>query len=347
MKKPFTILVTLITLVTISSHAAKIRANNTGVKSVSDLVYRTLDSAYNAAKAGDTIYVEPSVEDYTISAITKKIILIGNGYFLNENAGISYTSSTSNIISNFNVEAGAAGSLFTGLNFKGVVTADADNLSFYRNKFNSGFTFDNSPDITNHSNIVLIGNFIEGNIVNNRGSGTFTNLIISNNFISSNFFYLGHVSSGTCSNNTLIYGPTITGVNSNFTLSNFVIQNNIFAYNPDASFPYRHVNSTFKNNICSAAPLGYNNTSSTGNVFNVNMTTVFEGTGSSDGKYKLKTNSPAIGAGVGGVDCGAFGGSTPYMLSGQPNIPSIYYLSVPANSNGNTLNITLSTKSNP
>jgi hypothetical protein len=50
---------------------------------------------------------------------------------------------------------------------------------------------------------------------------------------------------------------------------------------------------------------------------------------STDGQWQLKANSPALGAGENGVDCGMFGGSTPYILSGMPNIPAIYYLNTP------------------
>jgi len=78
------------------------------------------------------------------------------------------------------------------------------------------------------------------------------------------------------------------------------------------------------------------------------MTTVFVGsTGqSTDGQWQLKEGSPAIGAGLSGEDCGMFGGNTPYHLSGLPNIPSIYKLSMPSTSNGNTLPVTISVKTN-
>ena len=52
------------------------------------------------------------------------------------------------------------------------------------------------------------------------------------------------------------------------------------------------------------------------------MTTVFKYTGSTDGRYKLKAGSPAIGYGVGGVDCGIYGGPEPYVLSGMPTVPA-------------------------
>ncbi len=49
---------------------------------------------------------------------------------------------------------------------------------------------------------------------------------------------------------------------------------------------------------------------------------------STDGKWQLKTGSPAIGAGVSGVNCGVFGGVTPYVLSGVPNLPHIYQAAI-------------------
>jgi hypothetical protein len=89
-----------------------------------------------------------------------------------------------------------------------------------------------------------------------------------------------------------------------------------------------------------------------GNQLNVNMDNVYlgfsSGTGySSDGRYKLKAGSPAIGAGVlngGPVDCGAYGGPAPYILSGMPSIPSIYTFTAPVQVNSGTtsINITVS-----
>ena len=52
-----------------------------------------------------------------------------------------------------------------------------------------------------------------------------------------------------------------------------------------------------------------------------------------DNRYELKAGSPAIGAGVGGIDCGAFGGETPYKLSGIPFVPLIYQVNAPTTGN--------------
>jgi hypothetical protein len=72
---------------------------------------------------------------------------------------------------------------------------------------------------------------------------------------------------------------------------------------------------------------------------------VFVGTGSTDGQWQLKPGSPAIGAGVGGVDCGMFGGDSPYVLSGIPSIPTIYFFNAPLEG-GNQLPVQIKIKSN-
>jgi hypothetical protein len=102
------------------------------------------------------------------------------------------------------------------------------------------------------------------------------------------------------------------------------------------------------NNIGNSTQFGNAN----GNKQNVTMTSVFEGTGSSDGAFRLKSGSPAIGAGYGStsanpVDCGIFGGNTPYKLSGLPAIPSIYfYTNQPVGSNSDPINVQVKVRSN-
>lgn len=102
------------------------------------------------------------------------------------------------------------------------------------------------------------------------------------------------------------------------------------------------------NNIGNATQFG----TADGNQQNVDMTTVFVGTGSNDGYYKLKVGSPAIGAGYGStvqnpVDAGMFGGSTSYVLSGLPAIPSIYFFAnQPVGSNSDPIDVQIKVKSN-
>jgi hypothetical protein len=49
---------------------------------------------------------------------------------------------------------------------------------------------------------------------------------------------------------------------------------------------------------------------------------------------QLPANSAAKGKGLGGVDCGPFGGDDPYCLSGLNYIPTIAKLSIPVKTTG-------------
>ncbi len=56
---------------------------------------------------------------------------------------------------------------------------------------------------------------------------------------------------------------------------------------------------------------------------------VFVWTGSDDAKFDFKTGSPALGYCQDGADCGAFGGTTPYRLSGIPARPRVTLVQTP------------------
>ncbi len=56
--------------------------------------------------------------------------------------------------------------------------------------------------------------------------------------------------------------------------------------------------------------------------------------------------NPATGTGFGGIDMGAFSGTTAFVLGLQPAIPAIYQINAPAAPSGNTMTVTFSTKSN-
>jgi hypothetical protein len=86
------------------------------------------------------------------------------------------------------------------------------------------------------------------------------------------------------------------------------------------------------------------------NVFSALTSNLFVGlTGNTtDTQWKLKTGSSAIGAGIDGVDCGMYGGNTPYRPSGiQLGQPTINSFTAPASVQQNgTLNVKVSAKVN-
>ena len=92
MKKLF-LVATVIVAMSVNLNAAIWRVNNiAGVNAD----FTTIQAAHNAANAGDTIYLEPSAGNYGNLTATKRLVIIGPGYFLAENEGLqaNHTSST-------------------------------------------------------------------------------------------------------------------------------------------------------------------------------------------------------------------------------------------------------------
>jgi hypothetical protein len=320
--------------------------NNVGV--VAD--HATFNSAVNAAAVGDTIYLEPSATNYATGGmtVTRRLVVIGPGYFLNPantttpgNAGLQVTT-TGATLDNFYLAASAAGSKFVGFTATSI-NIYASNITFERVSFTQTITLKTGPitDLTIRKCI-----FYSTNLYADAG-------IAVSNFICENTLFTGYYhtflnlpmltgSGNIVRNNTFIgTGCTVNLVNSYYV-------NNIVA-TPSSSQSL--TNCTIKNNLFEAAQALPQ--TATGNKISQPMADVFVGTGSYDGKYQLKAGSPASGAGlsVGAVqnpDCGAFGGTDPYKLSGIPNIPTIYSFTAPTSipSGTGTMNITFSTRNN-
>jgi hypothetical protein len=277
--------------------------------------YTTLQAAHNAASTGDTIYVEPGI--YSSLAISKRLVIIGPGYFLGQNPETPTGAGTAKINSiTFNL--GSQYSMISGLTILDRITIKASYITVqkcYVNSEGNGWwavTID-----TSLTGIILRQNYFQvtynGIQVNAK-----SDITICNNYLYAynNLNFTSSQGNGTILNNVFdSYSGSLS-----MTLSSVVtLKNNIF---------YKGVSlggtgySAFYN-ICAGTEFG----TVSGNQANVNMTNVFVGNGSLDGRWQLKTGSPAIAAGEGGVDCGIFGGDEPYVLSGLPkNLPIIYYL---------------------
>ena len=180
-------------------------------------------------------------------------------------------------------------------------------------------------------NILILQNYLTKGI-GSYGTNSIFNVLISNNYIMSNLYNslgLGTSISGEIRNNILDGGLNV---------SNFKLSNNI-----ELSGQLYKNNCTFFNNICNGTQFPTGNE----NKQNVIMTNVFVGVteNSTDGQWQLKQYSPAIGAGNDVTDCGMFGGSTPYVLSGLPSIPAIYQIIMPATGdNINGIDVTIKAK---
>ncbi|MFT3704272.1 MAG: hypothetical protein QM802_18030 [Agriterribacter sp.] len=346
----------LLLFITVASSQAKSWRinNNAGVTADFTTFYDAVQSA--SVAAGDTIYVEPSVTNYYTASVTlsKRLVVLGMGYFHDttdvnypENPNLQYAK-TKSTLQFFRIGNGANGSYFAGLTFEGGIglqgSASALNLVFERNLFTSG---DLNVEAGTNDQLVIKKNFFNSCAVRAATNGaTLSNLTCENNIF---YGYYGRIEmtqlTGTANviRNNSIYASVY-----GYTILNAYVANNIFGTTGGGTF----TNSTLKNNLFAG-----NQTlpgTATNNQINVNMANVYAGgTGSIDSRVVLKSGSPAIGAGltVGSVvnpDCGAYGATDPYKISGMPNIPSIYTLTVPTSipSGSATMNITFSVRNN-
>ena len=181
-----------------------------------------------------------------------------------------------------------------------------------------------SPSSAYYSNFVFEQNFVDGSL-----SGRFENAVFRNNV------FIGGVTINSL-NNSVAFFNNVVG-NANITMAPQCSNNIIYG---SCTF----TNCTLNNNVCSATQVPAGN----GNQQNVDMNNVFVCYSSctaysNDARYQLKAGSPAIGAGSNGEDCGMFGGVDPYVLSGMPPIPAIYYFNY--NYSNTAINVNMKVKS--
>ena len=276
--------------------------------------YYNLQLAHDGVLNGDTLYVHGSNIDYGGLVLSKHITIIGPGYFLVANG--TRAKIVSARTGEINFSTGSDGSAIIGMVIGGPLSIDANNILVKRNNITAssimvGFVNPNT------SQVILQQNFIE--VISSPID--FIRLKANNVFICNNCIRL---SRGSCA---ILGGPGYVEIVNNILsgcvqISGGRYQNNILLSDtpPDNSI------NTVSNNITDDG-------------------SIFEGGNSPDGQYMLRTGSPAIGAGVNGVDCGMFGGDSPYVLSGIPPIPKIYSFDAPLEG-GNQLPVKIKVKSN-
>ncbi|MCO6498619.1 MAG: hypothetical protein J5I50_13275 [Chitinophagaceae bacterium] len=311
--------------------------NNLGINAD----FTDLPAAVSAAAAGDTIMVEASSSLYTAPTLTKKLIIIGTGYYFTDatpNPKTQANTNVSGLSGNITFNAGSSGSVVEGLTVGGIFLNESD-ITVERNNITSYMYIAYAANSV-CNNDTIRQNVVYG-LVSGSSTGKATNLLVYNNiFNGPPVQFASNVNniSGYFINNDFLSSYSSS-------CANFTFQNNIFY---SANFGAYLSSNAFFNNLTTNTGLPTGN----GNQLNVNLDNVFvgysSGTGfSSDGRYQLKNGSPASGAGLlngGTVDCGAFGAPAPYILSGMPAIPSIYVLTVPSSvpSGATNMNVSIS-----
>jgi hypothetical protein len=297
---------TLLTILTFGlfANATVITVSNTPN---SPAQYTDLQTAINAATAGDTLYVSGSSANYGDIVIDKQLVLMGTGF--NPQKEFPFVSSFGQI----DFQMGSSGSIISGFNFSNNVNGAVANIQIRRCTFQSlnvtgtNWLIENNfvnyfIDCGNSFNLVINNNFISGQINNS----SLPNFILSNNlfFTAGGGILLNNITNANIVNN-IFYGAHTGGV------SNSVFNNNLTFNSLQNTLPY-------------GTNTGNGNLSNQDPQFTTIQTLGYNFSAFDD--YRLLPASPGHNAGTDGTDIGPFGGSSPFLSSpigGEPKIPQV------------------------
>jgi hypothetical protein len=354
MKKflPIILMAALVTFAT-QSKATIRRVGYFGTATAID--YTDLQSAHDAATPGDTIYLYPGNWNATVS---RKIVLMGYGYFLTgagANTGLQSITGTFSLT--VYLSAGCDNSVFDGLdNFtiynygnsgsiiSGITIKHCNISNIIATNYNNGSDYTGS----NWANWQILQSVITGRLQCTtlaNGFGAITNLKISNCVFPG--FSQGYGGINATSN-TIQITNCVMNYSPDFMGANTIVKNCIIILGT----PGNDQNTVYQNCIQDA---DYGTSANfiagtNGNQAVSNSTTPFfvtpTTTTSTDGVWVLATGSPAKAAGIGGIDCGIFSGTNPYVLSGLPAVPTFYKLTATSSTTStNPYTITFSVQS--
>lgn len=325
-------------------HANLIRVNNNPDYATA---YTTLTAAVAAANSGDTIYVEPSPTIYDNNVgtigITKKLVIVGNGFFLGYNPGLQVRSNDSQVWPDILFQSGSQGSVITGINIQNTVSVLTDNITIKRCAINRCYVgyYAGTGQQVNTTQTRILESFLWGpnDALNSDNSVNNTALIIQNNifdFAFGNTVRFSAGDQGIFENNTVRFT-----VNFNNSVFNFV--NNLVQYGLNN---YSNISADYNTCSCTSDfPTGANNTSG------VPWSSLFLSGGSGDQAYRIDPAGPAANTGYYGNDDdrGALNnapGRSSYRLGAVPEFPSIYKLLGGGSVNGSSFDIKISARSN-
>jgi len=302
----------------ISSHAGIWRINsNINI----DAQFRTLQAANDSAQviAGDTLYCENG--SYLGDAsLTKQLTIIGPGYFLAQYDS-TYPNPASASVGDITFQSGSDGSRLIGMNVTNVISVSINNLIIERCRIRQL-----RDENTTYSNLTVRQCYIENSGISLSSA---ISAYFQNNIIRGRVDIYNNIQSLEFANNVVNYDFS----NYIFNAENGNVYNNIFintfsgyrsAINPVALS--NTANNSFTTNVISDTA----NASFPNNYYNATLDTVFTLQGSQEEQMELKVNSPAIGYGSTGGDCGVYGGVYPYVKSGFPlGLPRIFEATIP------------------
>lgn len=291
------------------------RVNNNSTKKAN---FVDINAAMASADvvAGDTLYLDPGSVLASEQKISKAVTVIGTGYFL-QNGMVAATI-------NNRLRITAEGTKLNGVYVNGEVWIEANNITLERCKINHRVYSYNGI----RYGLTVLQCFINNTNTENSINGEFRNATIKNNIIISSYAAYGaystaifNVHDSEIANNYLAVNNTQYNRHVLYHITNSQIYNNIIRHAKDPNLIFANSdavnNNSIYNNVITAAKDTYTNLTDIVYLGSADMSSVFA-PGISDAAYRLKEDSPAKGAGFGGVDCGPYAGATPYVESGLP-----------------------------
>ena len=329
--KKFTII--LLCFGFLAANATSWRVNN---NPAIDADYATFHEAVAGASAGDTLYIEGTQFNYGDQVLDKRLVLIGPGFYLTQNDSTQVSSNEAKF-QKITIDTLASGSRIYGIVFEYYVVIDGSDVVFSRNhvatsSYQAIYLGEDNPV----NNCVITQNYC-GSIASGSGNYPALNILVSNNYVDAAITFYDNAS-------CVVYNNVIEG---KVSVYNSIVKNNIIYDAPSYQGFMENEYNIFEYNMANIAtmPPGVGNVT---DIIPADIFVDYDGSlgYSTDGKWQLKEGSPAIGAGEDGVDCGAFGGTSPYVLSGLPAVPHIYEAIVPTSgSAASGLPVTIKVKS--
>ena len=317
-------------------------------------VFKQIDQAvaFGIVNNGDTLHVEGSTVTYSGTTITKRLVIIGTGYFLTDNPNASNNVLETNI-AHVIFNAGSENSQLIGVSLVSAGnTADRDvyinvnGITVKRCKIEGQIQIGYPL-----SDVYVLQNFFLNTEINNAlrpypntGFTPPTDLIFNNNICQKTFTWGSPLANPTtmwpilqCNNNVFDGPDNLANPNLAFSTSEF--KNNILMpTNAKVT-----IAATAGNVSYNIGTLSTQFGTADNNLVVAGITTIFVTSASPDGAYQVADASAADNSGSDGTDRGAFGGSaviSRYTLSGLAAIPVVYEITSPG-ATSTTLPVTI------
>lgn len=330
---------TIVTLVAVcavmTANATILRVSNVNG---STAPYSTIQAAHDAASAGDTIMVDGSDTEYDNAVISKRVVLIGPGYWINENGLVQEAAPLAK--AELEIRSTAAGTVVEGLSFiKKInwgIKINADNCVvrrcyFYHGASNRAIAFgrdESTDEYRDPKGAVIHQNFFYNcKIETTNTKESMTNIQITNN----------------------IFVNDIAEYNINYIVASYIAYNTMLS-----SISYACGSTAFRNVY--ASTIEHNIIRLTKNLDDQyvkwSCSTVSDDNNEWNDNYEIKpfdinykTDKDIRDLGSlnnqSGI-YGAFAGDSPYVLSGIPAAPVIEDLIVPTTVvAGSKMNVTI------